>query len=132
MICPADELSVRKSFKKGNPKKTTNAHCDYYYDVEKCRQCPLNEGCYKEGAKSKTYAIRILSGEYQRQQGFQKTPEFRHVIKMRNRIEGKNSELKNRHGMRTTISLGLGSFEIQAAVALYYVNLKRIMKLKAK
>lgn len=132
LTCPAGELSVRKSFKKGNPKKKTNAHCDYYFDVEKCRQCPLKEGCYKEGAKSKTYAIRILSGEHQRQKEFQKTPEFRHAIKMRNRIEGKNSELKNRHGMRTTISFGLDSFEIQAAVALYYVNLKRIMKLKAK
>lgn len=42
---------------------------------------------------------------------------------------GENSELQNRHGMRTTISFGLDSFEIQDAVALYYVNLKRIMKL---
>lgn len=34
--------------------------------------------------------------------------------------------------MRTTISFGINSLEIQAAVAIYYVNLKRIMKLMAK
>ena len=60
---------------------------------------------------------------------FQTTPEFKRDIRIRNRIEGKNSELKNRHGMRTTISFGLNSMEIQTAVALFFVNLKRIMKL---
>lgn len=132
MICPACELSVRKNLKKGNPKTKTNAHYDYYFDVEKCRQCLLKEGCYKQGAKYKTYAVRILSDEHQRQKDFPKAPEFKQDIKIRNRIKGKNSELKNRHGMRTTISFGLDSFEIQAAVALYYVNLKRIMKLRGK
>lgn len=120
MICPAGELSVRKSFKKGNPKKKTNTHYDYYFDVEKCRQCPLKEEFYKQGAKYKTYAARILSDEHQGQKDFQKPREFKQGIKIRNTIEGKNSELKNRHGMRTTISFGLNSFEMQAAVALYY------------
>ena len=34
--------------------------------------------------------------------------------------------------MRTAISFGLDSMEIQTAIALYYVNLKRIMKLMSK
>ena len=76
--------------------------------------------------------IRILSEEHQKQKEFQESPEFKQNIKIRNKIEGKNSELKNRHGMRTAISFGLDSMELQAAVALYYVNLKRIMKLMPK
>lgn len=129
VTCPAGELSVKKSFKKANPKKKCN---DYYFDIERCKQCPFKEGCYRDGAKCKTYAIRILSDEHQRQKFFQGTSECKQDIKIRNRIEGKNSELKNRHGMRATISFGINSLEIQAAVAIYYVNLKRIMKLMAK
>lgn len=129
VTCPAGELAVKKSFKKANPKKKNNAHYDYYFDIEKCKQCPLKDGCYKEGTKHKTYSIRIISEEHLRQKEFQTTPEFKRDIRIRNRIEGKNSELKNRHGMRTTISFGLNSMEIQTAVALFYVNLKRIMKL---
>lgn len=132
VTCPAGELSVKKHFKKANPKKKTNACYEYYFDVEKCRRCPLKEGCYKEGAKFKTYSIRILSEEHRKQKAFEKTAEFKRDIRIRNRIEGKNSELKNRHGMRTAISFGLNSMEIQTAVALYYVNLKRIMKLMPK
>lgn len=132
VTCPAGELAVKKSFKKANPKKKNNAHYDFYFDVDKCKQCPLKEGCYKDGAKNKTYSIRILSEEHQKQKEFQESLEFKQNIKIRNRIEGKNSELKNRHGMRTAISFGLDSMEIQTAVALYYVNLKRIMKLMPK
>lgn len=132
VTCPAGELAVKKHFKKANPKKKTNACYEFYFDVEKCRQCPLKEGCYKEGAKFKTYSIRVLSEEHRKQKEFEKTAEFKRDIRKRNRIEGKNSELKNRHGMRTAISFGLNSMEIQTAVALYYVNLKRIMKLMPK
>lgn len=28
-------------------------------DIEKCKACPLREGCNKEGAKSKTYYVTI-------------------------------------------------------------------------
>ena len=56
------------------------------------------------------------------------TLELKRDIRIQNRIEGKNSELKNRHGMRTAISFGLNSMEIQTAVALFYINLKRVMK----
>ena len=90
--------------------------------MEKCKQCPLKEGCYKDGAKRKTYYIRILSEEHLKQKEFQESREFKQNIKIRNRIEGKNSELKNRHGMRTAISFGLDSMEIQTAIALYYIS----------
>ena len=104
---------------------------EYRFDIEKCKHCPLKEGCYKDGAESKTYMIRILSEEHARQKEFQKTDEFKRDISIRKRIESKNSELKNRHGLKTTISFGMESLEIQTAVAVFYVNLKRIMTLKA-
>ena len=33
----------------------------YYFNVEKCKTCPLREGCYKEEAKSKTHSVTIKS-----------------------------------------------------------------------
>ena len=92
----------------------------------------MKEGCYRDGAKYKTYSIRILSDEHQRQKSFQEILEFKQDIRIRSRIEGKNSELKNRHGMGTVIYFGINSLEIQVAMVLYYINLKRIMKLMAK
>ena len=131
VTCPAGEISVKKRLIKYNAKKKCNGGYEYRFDIEKCKHCPLKEGCYKDGAESKTYMIRILSEEHARQKEFQKTDEFKRDISIRKRIESKNSELKNRLGLKTTISFGMESLEIQTAVAVFYVNLKRIMTLKA-
>ncbi len=48
----------------------------FYFDVDKCKVCPLREGCYKEGAKTKTYAVTIKSDEQLEQIEYQKTEEF--------------------------------------------------------
>ena len=29
----------------------------YYFDIDICKQCPLKDGCYKEGGKSKRITI---------------------------------------------------------------------------
>lgn len=44
-------------------------------------------------------------------------------------IEAKNSELKHRHGYDVASSSGLIGMEMQGAMALFTVNLKRIIKL---
>lgn len=44
-------------------------------------------------------------------------------------IEAKNSELKHRHGYDVAKSSGLISMELQGAIAIFTVNLKRILKL---
>ncbi len=45
--------------REGDGKKNIgeNQVDTYYFDVEKCKVCPLKEGCYKDGAKSKTYSV---------------------------------------------------------------------------
>ena len=56
MQCPAGELAVRKA--------VTNQSQTYYFDIEKCKQCPHREGCYKEGAKSKTFSVTLKCDEH--------------------------------------------------------------------
>ena len=51
------------------------------------------------------------------------------MAKERYKIEAKNSELKHRHGYDVASSLGLIGMEMQGAMTIFTVNLKRIIKL---
>lgn len=86
-------MAIRKARqgKKGIAKNQTDT---YYFDVEKCKFCPFREGCYKSGAKSKSYFVSTKSNEHSEQAKFQETNEFKEKSKERYKIEAKNSELK--------------------------------------
>jgi len=125
-VCPAGHMAIRKA-KQG--AKNKNQVIAYYFDVEKCKVCAQRVGCYKEGAKSKSYSVTINSKEHKDQIEFQKTDYFKEKLKHRYKIEAKNSELKNTHGFDRAISYGLGSMQMQTALTIFAVNLKRILKL---
>lgn len=130
VVCPAGHLATRKANKKANKKKSKNACVTFYFDVEKCQHCPLREGCYKDGQRSKSYAITILSDTHQKQKNFQETAEFKELSKKRYMIEAKNAELKSCYGYDRAQSSGLLAMDIQAAMAIFDANLKRIMRLE--
>lgn len=127
-VCKAGHLAIRKARtgKKGQHKNQVETH---YFDIQKCKVCPLRDGCYKEGAKSKTYSVSLKSEMHEEQLAFQQTDEFIQLAKKRYKVEAKNSELKNRHGYDTASSAGLFGMEIQGATTIFAVNLKRILKL---
>jgi len=127
-VCPAGHLAIRKA-REGKKNQGANQKYTYYFDIKKCKTCPLKEGCYKEGAKSKSYGVTIKSTEHKEQVTFQNTEEFKEIAKSRYKIEAKNSELKNGHGYDTASSTGLFGMEIQGATAIFTVNLKRIITL---
>jgi hypothetical protein len=135
-VCPAGHLAVRKA-RQGKKNDGTNQTDTYYFDVEKCKTCTLKDGCYKSGAKTKTYSvvrlrsptISIKSDEHQEQINFQQTEYFKDKSKHRYKIEAKNSELKNVHGYGRAISYGIDGMQMQGAMAIFTVNLKRIIKL---
>ncbi len=127
-VCKAGHLAVRKARtgKKGQGKNQVETH---YFDIEKCKVCPLGDGCYKEDSKSKTYSVSLKSETHVEQLAFQKTDEFIRIAKDRYKVEAKNSELKNGHGYDTASSAGLFGMGIQGATTIFAVNLKRIIKL---
>ena len=127
-VCPAGHLATRKA-RTGKKDQGRNQVLTYYFDVEKCKTCPLRDGCYKEGAKSKTYSVSIKSTEHTEQKAFQITEEFKGKAKLRYKIEAKNSELKHRHGYDVASSTGLFGMNMQGALAIFAVNLKRIITL---
>lgn len=127
-VCKAGHMAVRKA-RQGKKGVSDNQTDTYYFNVEKCKRCPLRDGCYKEGAKSKTYSVSIKSTEHTEQMAFQESKYFKEKAKERYKIEAKNSELKHRHGYDVASSSGLVGMELQGAMAIFTVNLKRILKL---
>ena len=109
-------LDKRKTEGK-NPRMT------YFFDIEKCKRCLYKAGCYKEGAKKKTYTETLICDSHSEQ------AQFQEMTKERYKIEAKNSELKHRHGYDVASSSGLIGMEMQGAMTIFAVNLKRIIKL---
>jgi len=126
-VCKAGHMAIHKvkdyRGESGKPNRTK-----YFFDVKKCKVCPFKEGCYKGGA-SKSYAVTIKSSEHSEQARFQVSEYFKEKAKERYKIEAKNSELKNRHGYDVATSSGLLGMQIQGAMTIFAVNLKRILKL---
>lgn len=127
-VCPAGHLAIKKA-RGGSKNIGTNQVETYYFDVEKCKSCPLKNGCYNDGAKTKTYSVSIKSELHKDQMAFQETEYYKEKAKHRYKIEAKNSELKNVHGYNKAISYGITNMQMQGAIAIFTVNLKRILKL---
>jgi transposase len=126
--CPAGHLAIRKAngdrTKEGKNKKLT-----YHFDVNKCKSCPVREGCYKDGAKHKTYSLTIISEMHKEQKEFQETEYFKERAKQRYMIEAKNAELKQAHGLGKADSVGVIAMRLQSYFTAFVANAKRIVKL---
>lgn len=73
--------------------------------------------------------MSIKSTEHSEQKAFQESEYFKEKAKEHYIIEAKNSELKHRHGYDVATNSGLVGMQMQGAMALFTVNLKRIMTL---
>ena len=127
-VCPAGHMAIRKA-KQGKKDGRWNQVWTYYFDTEKCKTCSRRDGCYKDGAKVKTYSVSIRTEEQDRLMEFQKTPEFKLKARERYKIEAKNAELKHVFGYDRAESYGLYSMQMQGAITIFAANIKRILKL---
>lgn len=79
-VCPAGHMALFKTRRNRlSDKKHRNAQFIYYFDVDKCKVCPLRDGCYKPGAKSKTYHVTIKTDEQIEQLEFQESDTFKEL-----------------------------------------------------
>jgi len=129
-VCPTGHMAIKKA-KQGKKDVGKNQVLTYYFNVEKCKNCAHKKGCYKEGAKSKTYSVSIKSNIHKDQIEFENSEYFKKRARQRYMIEAKNSELKHQHGYDVATSSGLISMQMQGALSIFTVNLKRIIKLKS-
>ena len=134
-VCQAGHMAIKKQKQKvkyktqdGEESKTEIE--SYFFDVEKCKYCPYKEGCYKDGAKTKTYNVTLKNDIHIKHMNYMKTEEFKDLYSERYKIEAKNAELKSRFGYDTANACGKNGITIQGASALFLANIKRIIKLK--
>ena len=126
-VCKAGHMAIKK-VKSGSKKNGTNVEC-YCFDVEKCKHCPFKDGCYKEGAKTKTYSVKIKDDTHIKHMDYMETEEFKKLYKERYKIEAKNAELKNNYNYGNANACGKSGITIQGATTLFLTNMKRIIKL---
>ena len=133
-VCKAGHMAIRKR-KQGRKSDTkgvnTQVEC-YYFDVEKCKHCPFKDGCYKDGAKSKTFSVKIKSDTHIKQMDYMETEEFKKLYSERYKIEAKNAEIKKNYGYDKANACGQLGITIQGATTLFLANMKRIIKLQGE
>ena len=130
-VCKAGHMAIKK-MKQGSKSDSngTNTQVEsYFFDVEKCKRCPFKDGCYKEGAKTKTFSVKIKSDTHIKQIDYMETDEYKELYSKRYKIEAKNAELKNNYGYDKANACGKLGITIQGATTLFLVNMKRIIKL---
>lgn len=87
-VCKEGHMAIRKD-RQGKKGVATNQTDTYCFDIEKCKTCPNKNGCYKDGAKSKTYSVTIKSNVHIDQMSFQESDYFKEKSKQRYKIEEK-------------------------------------------
>lgn len=130
-VCKAGHMAIRKS-KSGSHSDKNGIDTrveNYFFDVDKCKRCPFKEGCYKEGAKTKTYSVKIKSDIHIEHMEYMKSDEFQELSRERYKIEAKNAELKRTYDYGTAKTCGLLGMTIQGATTIFMSNMKRIIKL---
>ena len=131
-VCKGGHMAIRKA--KGGSKKDKNGKNTevetYFFDVEKCKRCPFRDGCYKDGAKSKTFSVKIKDETHLKHMDYMETDEFKELYKERYKIEAKNGELKTCYGYDKANACGKLGITIQGASTLFLANIKRIIKLR--
>ena len=116
-------------FRSGKKGYCNSRSLTYFFDVEKCKVCSRKDGCYKNGAKSRTFSITLRSEMHQRQLDFENSNEFKTKSIVRYKIEAKNAALKKAHGYDRAKSYGIEAMQLQAAVTIFVTNMKRILRL---
>ena len=110
--CPAGELATRV---EKRPAPNGNTYLKYVFSKVKCRKCPLRENCRvgKSKSEERSYSITQASDRNQERLEFEASEMFKERMKIHHRIEEKNGELKEAHGLRRADSRGLFTMRLQ-------------------
>jgi IS5 family transposase len=125
MQCPEGHLAIR--CEKHNVENGNIKH-QYIFNIKKCKECPRNGTCYK-GQKKKSYSVTILGEVHKKQYEFEQSEYFKSRIKERYKIEAKNAELKQSHGLGRCKYNNLLGMKLQMYFTAFVANVKRIVKL---
>lgn len=124
--CPAGELAMRVEKREA---KNGNQYHNYVFSKRKCKKCPLKDKCRVGNGKTQSYCVTQVSEKNRERLEFEASDEFKERLKIRHRIEEKNGELKEAHGLLRADSTGLFAMRVQMYFTAFVVNAKRITRL---
>ncbi|MEL7622439.1 MAG: IS1182 family transposase [Clostridiales bacterium] len=127
MQCPEGHLAMSYQIRK---HKNGSQYYVYWFSVKTCKTCPRYGSCCKSGAKRKSYCLKLSGETHQKQYAFEQTEYFNKRIKERYKIEAKNAELKQVHGLDRCKYVGLFGMRIQMYFTAFVANVKRMIRLK--
>ena len=127
--CPAGELATRVEKRSAT---NGNTYLRYVFSKVKCRKCPQRKSCRvgRGQSKEKSYSITQASEKNLERLKFEESEYFQERMKIRHRIEEKNGELKEAHGLRRADSRGLFAMKLQMYFTAFTANVKRIITME--
>ena len=124
--CLAGELAMRMEKRDA---KNGNKYHNYIFSTKKCKKCPMREQ-YKVGkGKTHSYSITQVSEKNKARLKFESSEGCQERMKIWHRIEEKNGELKEAHGLHRADSTGLFAMQLQMYFTAFVANIKRSTKL---
>ncbi|WP_432416498.1 transposase [Flavivirga aquatica] len=85
--------------------------------------------CIPDSSTGISSVKRVQFDIHKEQIEFETSDYFKEKSKHRYKIEAKNGELKNAHSYGRAISYGIENMQMQSALTIFTVNLKRILNL---
>ncbi len=126
--CPAGELAMRVEKRDA---KNGNQYHNYVFSTKKCKKCPMRGQCRVGKGKTHSYSITQVSDKNKARLEFESSEGFQERMRIRHRIEEKNGELKEAHGLGRADSVGLFAMQLQMYFTAFVANIKRMTKLIA-
>ena len=120
-VCPVGHMPYIKQ-NRGKRKEHGSKHIRIIL-TRRSANYSKQEGCYKKGAKSKTYSVPIKTDEQLHQMEFQQTERFKEKVTKRYKIEAINAELKQVYSYDRAQSYGLSCMNLQGAMSIFAANM---------
>jgi hypothetical protein len=124
-ICPAGQPNPQCS--RLEAKEGDQVQYRFEWSTH-CHACPLRERCVGEGQRHRTVVVGQYHTDLQARRQEQKTEAFRTQARLRNAIEGTQSELVRAHGLRRARYRGLAKVRLQNYLAGAACNVKRWLR----
>lgn len=120
--CPAGKLAEKRYFVKRTRRMT------FFFSRDDCLACGMKANCTRSERRSVSVPVEDLE-ILKDVKTYNASSEYHEDKKKRARIEPKQGEMKNRHGLKRARYRGLLKIKVQAVMTAIVVNLKRFVKL---
>jgi transposase len=99
----------------------------YHFPVYECEICDLQDKCTNSWEARRTVGITSWHDVLLETEKYNRTKQFKKEMKLRQPIEGTNSEMKRYHGLTRARYRGIQKFGLQCYFTAAAVNIKRWM-----